>query len=378
MRGTVNTVSFTGELRAIVNRFLSWWGAELWDSLPTALRRLLSGSSARLALMVDPDGLRLVSENGHSSTELLIGEDLPETWASMARVAGQKRHRKKPFGIRLPAEACLLRTLQIPRAAMKDAARILALDLERCTPFKKADVYTAFQPCWDQMPSAKMEVIRQAVIPRTRVDPLLARLRDLGCTVSYIEFRSSEEGAAIPTISLLASPSGMLFPRSLVTKLLAGAIVLLSISAAIIYSQKHIRALAEAETQAQEIRDRAESVRNRIQRSEETIQTLAKLHRMKREGVTTLQVLEELSRILPDTAWLTDLRIDGNEVEISGMASGAANLLPVLERSGFFSQAALTSPLTLVPSENKERFSIRLQVGGKIEQTLSATDRGKS
>ena len=44
-----------------------------------------------------------------------------------------------------------------------------------------------------------------------------------------------------------------------------------------------------------------------------------------------LLVLEVLSRLLPDTVWLTETRLDGNELFISGLAEEASTLVPLVE-----------------------------------------------
>ena len=95
---------------------------------------------------------------------------------------------------------------------------------------------------------------------------------------------------------------------------------------------------------------------------------------MKLESVPIAQILEELARILPDTAWLTDLRIEGDTVEISGLSTSAANLLPVLERSPHFVDAALAAPLTLDPREDKERFSLRVRVRRQPPERASSRE----
>jgi general secretion pathway protein L len=75
-----------------------------------------------------------------------------------------------------------------------------------------------------------------------------------------------------------------------------------------------------------------------------------------------VSVIENLTRLLPDSAWLTDLRIDGDTVDISGFSKSAASLIPILETSSVFSEAAFTSAVTRDPSEAKERFSMKLRV----------------
>jgi general secretion pathway protein L len=72
--------------------------------------------------------------------------------------------------------------------------------------------------------------------------------------------------------------------------------------------------------------------------------------------------LEELTRLLPDGAWVTDLKMDANTVEIAGLASSSTSLIPLLERSTAFTDATSTASLTFDPREEKERYAIRARI----------------
>ena len=73
--------------------------------------------------------------------------------------------------------------------------------------------------------------------------------------------------------------------------------------------------------------------------------------------------------MIPDTAWITDLRIDGTTVDISGLAASAVALVPTLERSTLFVDATSTAPLTFDQRQDKERFSIRVRFRSAIAES---------
>jgi general secretion pathway protein L len=83
---------------------------------------------------------------------------------------------------------------------------------------------------------------------------------------------------------------------------------------------------------------------------------------MKLAQVPAVEVLELLSRVLPDSVWLTDLRIAGDTLDITGLAKSGAALPSLFVGSALFSDAALTAPLTLDPREDRERFSLRVRI----------------
>jgi general secretion pathway protein L len=121
-------------------------------------------------------------------------------------------------------------------------------------------------------------------------------------------------------------------------------------------------ALAEVKTETTKLRTQAAAVREAIERSGAAVADLARLQRMKLGQVPAVEVLEELSRLLPDSVWLTDLRIEGDAVDLTGLAKSGAALPSLFVGSTLFADAALTAPVTLDQREDKERFSLRIRL----------------
>src|SRR5262249_26816116 len=73
-------------------------------------------------------------------------------------------------------------------------------------------------------------------------------------------------------------------------------------------------------------------------------------------------VIDALTKLLPDSVWLTDLRLENGVLDITGLAKSGAALLPLFEHSPLFADAAMASGVNFDPQENKERFSLRVRV----------------
>jgi general secretion pathway protein L len=82
----------------------------------------------------------------------------------------------------------------------------------------------------------------------------------------------------------------------------------------------------------------------------------------KRRAPTVSEVLNETTRLIPDGDWLTELRISGDELQLSGFAVSSFALVGALERSPFFKGASFRSPVTRDAKTERERFSIRTAV----------------
>ena len=71
-----------------------------------------------------------------------------------------------------------------------------------------------------------------------------------------------------------------------------------------------------------------------------------------------LPVLRELTELLPGDAWLTTVSLDAKGVELTGAASAASALIPLLENSPRLERVEFSSPVTR-GRDNKEQFRIR-------------------
>ena len=83
-----------------------------------------------------------------------------------------------------------------------------------------------------------------------------------------------------------------------------------------------------------------------------------------------LNIIKELTAVLPKSTWLTLLRITQTTVELEGYASSATELLPILEASKYFIKAEFASPTFRDTRLISERFSIKLEIEGakKLEE----------
>jgi general secretion pathway protein L len=85
------------------------------------------------------------------------------------------------------------------------------------------------------------------------------------------------------------------------------------------------------------------------------------LNRLRENRINALELLKELTEILPDTAWLHGLSVADNQVEIEGYADYSTQLIPQLEASPFFANARFLSTITRAGND-KEVFKIGLEI----------------
>jgi general secretion pathway protein L len=88
----------------------------------------------------------------------------------------------------------------------------------------------------------------------------------------------------------------------------------------------------------------------------------AMLDRRKQETAATVIVLEALSAILPDHTYVTELRVEGNRLQVIGVTQDAPGLIRLIEQSPHFTRATFFAPTTRSPTDPGERFHIEARI----------------
>jgi general secretion pathway protein L len=89
---------------------------------------------------------------------------------------------------------------------------------------------------------------------------------------------------------------------------------------------------------------------------------LSLLAKRKQTSPSSVVVLEALSQALPDGTYATEIRIEGDKVQVVGMTRDAPSLIRLIEKSPQFARATFFAPTTRAQNEPGERFHIEAQI----------------
>lgn len=340
-------IKFLQQVLSLIGAFFRWWSGELAALIPRPLRRLFRQGSERLLLEID-DGITKLYRLRGNRAELL---DLS------AKI-------QKPAGVTLvlPSNQLVTRETELPLAAEENLREVLGFEMDRLTPFSQAEVYYDFRI---QERDSKRERIRLSVLlsPRRMIDALIAEAERRGFTVKAVDVSAGETGKTLG-VNLLPAPPVVRSSRlgqAVAAALTVTAALLLFLAIEIPLERKAEYSQALSQRVAEE-RGRVAALRKLEQEIAGLQNQGAALGDLKRGDNLTLALVDQVTRLLPDDAWLTQLSLAGDRLQLSGFSPASSKLLTTFEESPLFTETVFRAPVTQDPRLGLERFSLSLRV----------------
>lgn len=132
----------------------------------------------------------------------------------------------------------------------------------------------------------------------------------------------------------------------------------------------HIEA-SKVEALEQEIMARSKEVKQIEVLQKEAAALEQEIHsidRFKTSRPMVLNVLKELTEVLPKNAWLVRVRLSESAVNFEGYAASATDILPKLEASPYFKKVEFASPTFRDARMSADRFAIKMEIEGVQEE----------
>jgi general secretion pathway protein L len=344
-----------------IGSFWRWWRAELASLVPSGDARRAASRKANVEFHVGPDHAAVFHRPRLSAR-------LSSPVATRATVdeAIQLLRAGDRTILSLDEAHCFLRHKQIPAATLARAGRILDLDLGRATPFARGDVISGWFP--DGPPTREsQQAVTHVILRKDLVASVLAKMPARGVKPIAIAMRRAGGVAAPVVFDPAGAPFG-LKEQNRWTKAAAcavGLLLVMSVSVAGLALERQRRSLSALDAAIAELHAPALEVRKKIEAEVASRRQALNLATLRNEGVPALAIWEELSRLLPDGAWLQNITIDQGTIQADGMAEKAEELIASLEESPLFKNVQFISPVYKNPNETKSRFSIKLAAEGK-------------
>jgi general secretion pathway protein L len=351
------TIPAIGRLQAGITRAASWWLGQWRASLPDSLRsNPVTARPVRLS----------VHDGGHQVTMTFVDRNETEIFSeshsfsdyhrsSLDRYLGKARNHagRGSVATSIVTTSAICGSLPIPVQARAQAEAIVRDLIVRRTPLTLEEVFVAH----DLRPSADGKLdLHYLILPKARLDHLLSRLgldlREVGTLEA-----PSPDGTAPVVLPLSPRREG-----STLSGRIACGLVLIGVAAlaatfgvqvrrqAAVLDGIEMRLALEA-APARQLTGRLRSVLGMA----EDISRVAEI----RSAPGVIRVWEELSRVIPDSTYLTEFEVQEDEVLASGYSDSAPELIRILEGSTLLHGASFTGSVVQDRMKGKEQFALR-------------------
>lgn len=203
-----------------------------------------------------------------------------------------------------------------------------------------------------------------AVVRKSILDPIIAAIGEAGLAVSGIALDTEGEPEFVSKASLKSMytlPRRVRLRRQLSRSVL-GAAVILSVATFAHAYLRNVSAISRLAEITDTKQTQALAVRKKLERQQLEQKLLQAARAGKAESTPVTMIWEELTRILPDSTWLTDMSIRNGQVTITGFSNSAADLIAILGASPLLSNPSFASQVLRAPGQEGERFSIQMRI----------------
>lgn len=338
--------------------FLAWWKQALVSALPARWRSFFGLGHDRLLLSRVGGQWRLQWQHAGGLQDV-AWLATPLEADGLDALLGN-RLADLPRWLLLPAAGVLRRRMLLPAAAAERLRDVVGFEIDRQTPFS-ADAVRFDARVVGRRADGQLESELVAV-PAAAFDQATAELGDMATSLVGVD--AVDEAGQPLGVNLLPVAMRRRRVDPMRTWNLALVVFALLALAAAAWQVLDNRRAAAADFAGQvEIRAaQARNVAAQRQRLVDLVEGAAFLDRTRAGRPTTVEVLDELSRRIPDSTHLEKLSIEGDRLLLIGFSPEAAALVGSLEGSPLWKSPALSGALQPDPRSGMDRFSLTAEL----------------
>lgn len=148
---------------------------------------------------------------------------------------------------------------------------------------------------------------------------------------------------------------------SMLNRALAASLLIGLVGWAATFPIKDELRLRQLQSENQKLAPAVEALRREDDQLERLRKELTFVGEIEQRRGEVLRVLDDLSKIVPNNAYLSNLRYRAGVLEVQGNAENASALIPLLERSPVFENVNFNAPSNR-GRDNRETFSLKAQI----------------
>ena len=335
-------------------QFLSWWRTELLSALPPAWRDWVASERAVVTLAPTTEGWKVRRVRvGRTEAEELVAADRDALVQAVERLRPEEEQPARQV-LLLPAERTLRRRLTLPLAAEEHLASVLAFEMDRQTPFRADQLYFDHR-ILRRDPTARTMLVELLAVPRTALDQSLQGIGALQLDAADVAVGELPAGFNLLPVDRRARRVDKRLRLNLILGVVAVALLWLVMWQSLTLREQAIERLNEEKQVASAAAMQSAELKRQLRDAIEGASFLAK---KKSEQAVAVDVLAEITRLVPDDTWLERLSFVGAQVQLQGQSSRADKLIGILTDSRCLEKPQFQGIIQPDGATGKERFSL--------------------
>jgi general secretion pathway protein L len=337
-----------------VAQFLSWWRSELLAALPPAWREWLAAERAMVTVAPVVDGWRVRRVRVERvEAEETIAADREQLVQCAERLRPDQEQPPRQVML-LPVERTLRRRLTLPLAAEEHLASVLAFEMDRQTPFRADQVYFDHR-IHKRDQTARTMLVELLAVPRSELDQLLQGVGSLQLDAADVANGDVPAGFNLLPPDRRARRADKRLRLNAILAVSAVALLWLVMWQSLALREQAIERLNEEKSTAAAAAMQSAELKRQLRDAIEGANFLAK---RKAEQAVVVDVLAEVTRLVPDDTWLERLSFVGSQVQLQGQSARADKLIGILTDSRCLDKPQFQGIITPDGATGKERFSL--------------------
>ena len=339
----------------------SWWTGELRSAVPPVLVKSLAEDRPEVVLHWTGNQVDVLLRRRGAAEHLGQIDPAAASDQAAVRTVLNNMPKKTPVAVALGENYVLRQTAELPLAAEKTLRNVVGFELDRLTPFSSKDVYFDCRIVSRRPDVQKLEVDLY-LATRETVDAIREICAGWGLAPVRFDMTDSPKGETMG-IHLMDGPPPR--PRRPLARTVCNVLLVGVLGLGGFIGWANLNAKQEA---ADTLKARLTALRDEVA-SYGALEDAANVEaarlaavKTKSEAPLATEILDEVTRRLPERSWLIYYRLSGDRLTLSGSSDAAANLIGVFEASPLFVDAEFAEPIVQDPRSGRERFSLSLRL----------------
>ena len=332
-----------------LNYFMTSWSKGIAKGIPYQLKSLIGIGLYYTAIELRGDDFLISQfhEGNFIKSRTVTPEDAIE-------IAANYRGEQV---IVIPDEDSITFNLTLPKTALRSLEQLIESEIQTQTPFDASEVNLSYEIT--STDNGEVSIGAQ-IVPKLKLNEIMDKAKTFGLS-PIIAIVNKTRMSEAENINFFQKPE--LHRRSGSLSKVLGVALLILIAAAIgsPFIQRHI-SIEKAELLNQSLKTQIKNIQLNQRELAHLKKEAQTIRKFAQETHKIIELLDTVSKAVPDSAWLSRYSATNNTITLHGFAKDASEVLTELAKIKTLSTTTLQSPIIKDLSKNLERFHIRVKI----------------